>query len=153
MINLHQGDLLTAPVGIICHQANCQNTMGSGVAKSIREKFPDAWKADCEAAKSGFNVLGNISVGKDISPSFVNFYIVNIYGQFRYGLDTRHTNYEAVYKGLEKTLEFTKSVGTPPIGFPYKMGSVRGGGDWRIIQKMIEVIFENYNNDVLICKI
>lgn len=148
MFNLHQGNLLEAPVKIICHQCNCKNTMGTGIAKSIKEKFPEAWKADCEASQKGNNILGNISVGESNG-----FYIVNIYGQDRYGRDKRYTNYEGLYRGLEKTLEFAESSNSPEIGFPWKMGCNNAGGDWHIVSSMIKSIFRNYNGDVLICKI
>ena len=147
MVKFYDGDLFEAPVKIICHQCNCQNTMGGGIAKKIRERFPDAWKADCDAFWAKTNKLGNISVGKDIK-----YRIVNIYGQDRYGRDKRYTNYEALHSGLEKTIEFAESLGSPPIGFPWKMGCSLAGGDFRIVSKMIEVVFENYKNDVLICK-
>ena len=38
-----KGDLLTTDADIIVHGCNCQGVMGSGVAKQIKEKFPNAY--------------------------------------------------------------------------------------------------------------
>ena len=51
-------------IQVIGHQANTQNTFGSGIARTIREKFPEAYEADCQAAKEGVNKLGNISMAE-----------------------------------------------------------------------------------------
>jgi O-acetyl-ADP-ribose deacetylase (regulator of RNase III) len=39
----------------IIHQANCHCTMGSGIAKFIRERFPKAYEADCKTVKGDLN--------------------------------------------------------------------------------------------------
>lgn len=41
MISIISGDLLQAKEAAICHQVNCQNVMGSGVAKAIFTKWPE----------------------------------------------------------------------------------------------------------------
>ena len=59
-----EGNLLLAKdVEVIGHQANCQNTFGSGIARTIREMYPDAYKADCDAAIEKVNTLGRFSIG------------------------------------------------------------------------------------------
>ena len=39
-----KGNLLDAQTDVIAHQVNCQGVMGSGVAKQIKEKWPDVFK-------------------------------------------------------------------------------------------------------------
>lgn len=50
-----RGDLLAfATAGdfdVIIHGCNCQNTMGAGIAKSIKKQFPAAYDADLVTAK------------------------------------------------------------------------------------------------------
>ena len=42
MIELRDGDLLKQDdVQVIAHQVNCKGAMNSGIAKQIREKYPD----------------------------------------------------------------------------------------------------------------
>ena len=38
------------------------------------------------------------------------------------------------------------------IYLPYMVGCGLGGGDWSIVQKIIEKTFENYRGNVYICK-
>ena len=43
-----KGDLLEANLDYYCHQVNCQGKMGSGIAKSIKEKWPIVYKEYCD---------------------------------------------------------------------------------------------------------
>jgi O-acetyl-ADP-ribose deacetylase (regulator of RNase III) len=83
-----EGNLLTSrEIGCCAHQANCQNTFGSGIARTIREMYPDAYKADCGAAVAKVNTLGRFSIGyipTDNNPSSISR-IYNLYGQNLYG--------------------------------------------------------------------
>ena len=38
------------------------------------------------------------------------------------------------------------------IAIPYLMGCHRGGGDWNIVYKMIEEVFDDSDCEVLICE-
>jgi hypothetical protein len=85
--------------------------------------------------------------------------IFNLYGQ---NLGTNHakydrkTNYEALYCALEGMADLLNKGGDqrPPIvGFPYLMGSALGGGNWDIVQRLVEVAFDGYENEVLIVRL
>lgn len=148
------GDLLSAlkdaKVTAIGHQTNRQNTFGSGIAYAIKNMFPEAYAADTTAYRNGRVNLGDISfcnIEQDNGPTLQIF---NLYGQDLFGRESRKTNYEALYCALEK---MKQNIVNPVVGFPYKMGSDRGGGDFRIVERLIEVAFENYNNDVVIYKL
>ena len=55
-----KGDLLTADVKIRGHQVNCRGVMGAGIAKQVREKYPEAfeqYKALCD--QFGSSLLGH----------------------------------------------------------------------------------------------
>ena len=50
---------------VIVHGCNCQNTMGSGIAKEIKERYPLAYRADSNMhSRTQFPVqlLGNYSL-------------------------------------------------------------------------------------------
>jgi O-acetyl-ADP-ribose deacetylase (regulator of RNase III) len=162
------GNLLTAnDVQVIGHQANCQNTFGSGIARSIYEMYYQAFNADCIAAKRKLNVLGtfsfaNIGPEQSAKHSSTICRIYNLYGQNLYGPGIRRTNYEALYNALEgmaNTLRATEEDlqmfdfnREPAVGFPYLMGSALGGGNWDIVSRLIEVAFDGYGSDVIIYK-
>ena len=39
------GDMFSSTANILCHQVNCMGRMGSGIAKTVREKFPNVYEA------------------------------------------------------------------------------------------------------------
>jgi O-acetyl-ADP-ribose deacetylase (regulator of RNase III) len=155
-----EGNLLLAKdVEVIGQSCNCQNTFGSGIARTIREMYPDAYKADCDATKANTNILGNFSVGyipADHNISSIRR-IYNLYGQNLFGKGTRQTNYDALYSALEgmanDLIENDMDLPLPSVGFPYLMGSFRGGGNWDIVSRLIEVAFDDYPNDVIVYRL
>ena len=75
--------------------------------------------------------------------------IFNLHSQNLYGRGSRFLNYEALYEALDAvrfSLEETPTI----IGIPFRMGSDRAGGDWRIVEKMIEVIFDGSPHEIII---
>lgn len=155
-----EGNLLLAKdVEVISHQANCQNTFGSGIARTIREMYPAAYEADCSAARAKVNTLGRFSVGyipaENNSSSIRRIY--NLYGQNLFGKGTRQTNYDALYSALEgmanDLMENDMDLPAPSVGFPYQMGSFRGGGSFDIVSRLIEVAFDDYPNDVIVYRL
>lgn len=135
---LIEGDLLNAKADFICHQVNCQGKMGSGVAKAIRDKYPDVYehyKLLCEINTTeqllGFSQYVKVSNTVGQTP----YYVVNMLAQNHYGYDGKqYTSLEAFKKCLE-------SIDSHCIGyivaFPWKIGCVRGGADWNVVLPMI----------------
>ena len=154
--------LLAKDVDVIGHQANCQNTFGSGIARTILEMYPEAYGVDTNAARRRLNGLGSFSCAKVSTKqdSSIKF-IFNLYGQ---NLGTsysrnpiRKTNYEALYNALEgmrNALDGGEGtlveVKNGAVGFPCKMGSALGGGSWDVVERLVEVAFDGYGGDVII---
>lgn len=158
------GNLLLAnDVGVIGHQANCQATFGSGIARTIREMYPEASSVDLLASVRKTNVLGSFSCAKVSTKqnSSIKF-IFNLYGQNLgtvAGSTLRKTNYEALYNALEGMRSAVEGgqgmlaeVKNATVGFPYKMGSALGGGSWDVVSRLVEVAFDKYEGDVIIYK-
>lgn len=143
-------NLLDAPADIIGHCCNCQNTMGSGVAAAIRQKYPEAYEADCQTIKGDKAKLGTVSLAVVKTPDNQIKAVANLYGQYSYGGE-RPMSYEAIYNALVAFKEKLKPA-VKTIAFPYKMACDRAGGDWRIVERMIEVVFDNSGFEVVICK-
>jgi hypothetical protein len=51
-----------------------------------------------------------------------------------------------LYKSLEKAAAYLERSGVERVGVPYRMGSDRAGGDWRIVSAMLETVFTYGNN-------
>ena len=143
-------NLLDAPADIIGHCANCFCTFGSGVAFAIKQKYPEAYDADCQTRKGDKNKLGTVSMSVVKSPDNQVKAVANLYGQYGMGGD-RALDYEAIYCALVDFKSRLKPE-VKTVAFPYKFGCDRAGGDWRIVEKMIEVVFENSGFEVVICK-
>ena len=131
----------------IIHQANCQNTMGSGIARQIRERYPEAYEADCQTTPGDIRKLGTFSWVKAKDGKF----IYNCYSQYRYGREQRHTNYEAIYTGLNSIKSHAETYDLTKLSLPHNMGCMLGGGSWRIVNAIIEDIFENSETELYIC--
>lgn len=127
---------------VIMHVCNCQGVMGSGIALSIRKKFPPAYEA-----YKGFHMRmggSDIPLGS-ISHATINGdgkLIINLHAQRFYGGDgRRYLDYEALYKCLVTASVLVFAEGHTRIGVPYLMGCDRAGGDWKIVDAMCESVF------------
>lgn len=161
MIEYRTGDLLAQrDLDYLVHGCNCQCTMGSGVAASIRKRWPQVYEADIDYMSDEHNMslkLGRYSQALVKLDNDKDALVVNLYQQLYYGGQTRHLNYEAFYAGFENlkhhlTSEAPHSLMT--IGMPFKMGCDRAGGQWPICEAMLNHLFLNEPNiKLVICKL
>ena len=147
-MNIINKDILTVTHGIICHQVNCQGVMGTGIALSIKKKYPIVYKKyrqECNEAANSSLLLGYtqfIVVNED-----ADLLVYNLFAQNFYGRDKRYTDYDALKKCLRLIMN-TFDYKIFPIYFPYKMGCNNAGGDWGIVSKLID----EYIPEAIICK-
>ena len=147
MIQIKDGNILEQDLFLLGHIVNCQAVMGSGVALGIKQQYPKAFADYIEFAHKtpAPQRMGQVNFSAQQNGGAM--YIANMHAQFNYGYGQRHLNYEAFYKCLEQIRDFCKKnenvtdVAKYGIGFPYKIGSDRAGGDWEIVAKMIERVF------------
>ena len=145
MIHYIKGDITKSNCDIICHQVNCQGAMNSGVAKAIREKWPEVYeyyKVWCKRNDNASWLLG-ASQAVQICDNPIK-YVANLYSQEFYGYDgERYTNYEAFYSAIEQIANQIADAPEITIAFPWRIGCVRGGANWNIIFTMIKEVFPN----------
>jgi O-acetyl-ADP-ribose deacetylase (regulator of RNase III) len=128
------GDLLRDAnnFDVIIHCANCFCRMGSGIAKSIKEKYPEAYQVDLETKTGDRLKLGGITYTKNTTPT-----IVNAYGQYTYG-GQAVGRVDLDYKALTSALRIAKEMFSGKrFGLP-KLGSGLAVGDPNIIRNIIE---------------
>jgi O-acetyl-ADP-ribose deacetylase (regulator of RNase III) len=123
--------------------------MGSGIAREIRARYPEAYEVDCKTIVGDYKKLGTFSSVKTNDGKFV---IYNCYSQYRYGREKRHTNYEAVYTGLSSIEQNARELGLTTLSLPYNMGCMLGGGSWRIVSAIIDEVFKESPIDLYICR-
>lgn len=131
------GDMFTSNAKYLCHQVNCMGKMGSGIAKTVREKFPTAFAEYSNVClgneKTPSNLLGNIFQSK-----CGDKIIVHMFAQEQFGRSRRYTDYDAFLNCL-KRIRATVPTGSV-IAFPHGIGCGLGGGSWSIIFPMIEEV-------------
>jgi O-acetyl-ADP-ribose deacetylase (regulator of RNase III) len=145
--NRIEGDLVRmadrGEVDILVHGTNCQAKMASGIAKGVRETFPEAYAAFMTHRKGDRKLLGTLDVvpvqreGKTVN-------IVNAFTQLNYGrdADTLYVDYEAVRKAFKQvaaTFDTKARIGIPRIG------AGLGNGCWVTISNIIAQELRNHN--------
>lgn len=127
------GNLLDIEVGIIAHQTNCVGVAGGGVALSIAQAYPkwkDTYIEVCKAYTI-HNLIGKLHL-YEATPTLT---IASLYGQRVPGKGIM-TDYEALGRALLKLHESTPP--NSPIYLPYGIGCGLAGGDWVIVQSIVE---------------
>lgn len=139
MIVIKQGDLFTTSAPIIAHQVNCQGVMGSGVAKQVKEKYPDCYKAYKDSFKKFSPLLGTICWWTNGTTS-----IANMFAQYNYGYDKQKYTSVKAFKDCIDLLKATAMKTSKNIAMPYNIGCCRGGADWNTeIYPILEEAFKD----------
>jgi O-acetyl-ADP-ribose deacetylase (regulator of RNase III) len=116
---------------VVVQGCNCFNTMGGGIAREIRERYPVAEMADNATKKGDYNKLGNYTVAYNMAP---HFEIINAYTQYNMSRGTDVFEYTAFALILEKLLH---QYGDKRLGFPY-IGMGLANGDEQTIIGLLE---------------
>ncbi len=134
MIRYVDGDLVrdAASYEVIAHCCNCFCKMGAGIAPQIKHKFPEAYEVDCKTTSGDEAKLGTISFTENTTPI-----VVNLYGQFDY-TGRRSGKMDLDYQALRSALKAMKEKFTgKTFGMPM-IGAGLAGGDWNVIERIIE---------------
>ena len=132
-----KGDLIKLAIegkfDVIIHGCNCFCTMGAGIAKTIKHKFPEAYQIDLKTRKGDESKLGEISFAT-IESKNGKIIVVNGYTQFHWSGRGRKADYEAIRSVFQKVkTQFTgMRIAYPAIG----AGLARG--NWGVISSIIE---------------
>lgn len=130
--------VLNGEVDMMMHVCNCQGVMGSGIAKEVKERIPEAYKVYTNYPIN----LGGYSRSRTV---------INLYAQDKYGYGKRHLNYGALSLALHDVfddLDESGFVGT--VGVPHYMGSGLAGGDWEIVLEILESLADYYGIKLVI---
>ena len=128
--------------GVILHQVNCQGVMGSGIAKEIRETYPNVFEKymdlcddNKDAGLPSAALLGKVQ----LVPVSDTLYVANLFGQNFYGRDgKRYTSYDALDGALEKLSVdlLDRGLAGANCHHPY-IGCGLGGGRWAVVEGLI----------------
>jgi O-acetyl-ADP-ribose deacetylase (regulator of RNase III) len=117
---------------IVLHGANCFNTMGGGIAREIRERYPMVASVDMETVRGDYRKLGTWT---ECDAGDKNrFTVINAYTQFNMSQGNDVFEYAAFELILQK---LTFMYPGKRFGLPY-IGMGLAGGDKDTIIPMIE---------------
>jgi O-acetyl-ADP-ribose deacetylase (regulator of RNase III) len=120
---------------IVVQGCNCFNTMGGGIAREIRERYPHVAKVDMMTNKGDYMKLGTWTYENVIVKNgTVTFDIINAYTQYDMSTGEDVFEYQAFDLIIQKLIHLH---GEKRIGLPY-IGMGLAGGDKETILDMIE---------------
>lgn len=144
MIEVITGNLLdfadSGQFDIIVHGCNCFNRFGAGIAKQIRDRYPNAYDADLATISGDIKKLGNWTLARVINQP-ADFKVINAYTQYAYyGKDDlfEYDAFNLILKKLEHEYGTKNRFGFPLIGC-----GLAGGDKQRIIESL-----ENFSDAV-----
>lgn len=141
---IQRNSITDIDVGVIAHQVNCCNAMGSGVAAAISAKYP--------IVKSHYHALCNNMLEKvDAYSAIYNLYgkvqvvritdklsVANIFTQLYYGNSAKtglkYTNEDML---VNKIIELCNKYKHTSIYIPEKIGCGLAGGDWNYVSSKL----------------
>jgi len=127
---------------VIAHGCNCFCTFGAGLAKSMREQFPQAYQADLKTAKGSRAKMGSLSQCT-VETAAGTLLIANLYTQFYWGApklpeDSQDDRYQALESSLQELRGITAA--SAKVGLP-RIGAGLAGGSWPKILDIIKSVF------------
>ena len=143
MIKYKKGDIIQAltdkEIDCFGHGINCIGGFGSGIAGQISKKYPKC-KAYYHKYHEDFGLHTGVTFPFTIENKGV---IMNMATQYNCGYDgKKYVSYDAIEECLIKLKDYCKSKNLK-VGLP-KIGAGLAGGNWNIIEKIIEETFQDY---------
>lgn len=144
-------DISTIETGLICHQVNCTNHIGSGVAKVLIDKWPvvkQMYHSRCSDFRDRSKMLGMFDAILVRQEPYIC--VVNCFTQLDKGYDGKlYTNYEAIEECFSTLFRMNKDLTERQIYIPFNYGCGLGGGDWTTVMSIIDRVCPG----VIACKI
>ena len=140
------GNVCEASQKAMAHGCNAQGQMGKGVAKAVRDKWPNVYEIyNLRYRTFGLNVGEIIPV---LTPD--GKLILNCITQDRCRKTGDASNPDAVFVDYDAILKVFETINDKVIDWDVtevampRIGAGLGGGDWAIISKIIEDTSTNY---------
>jgi len=137
MIKYIKGNLFTAPQDILAHGCNCVGGFGSGVAGQMSVEFPETREKYLEKFEKQGWELGDVQLVKSKDKIIANCATQKKY----YPRTVRNADYPAIELCMLKLYKLCKETGKT-LAMP-KIGAGLAGGDWKIIEAIINDVFED----------
>lgn len=132
IIKYIKGSILDTELRYIAHGVNCQNIMGSGVAKVLFSEYPNV-KIKYHEYCNNFRDFGLLGRSQEVYVTNSKS-VFNLFTQEYFGNDgKKYVDYCAIADCFRNLTE-GKTLGA--IAIP-KIGAGLAGGDWKVIKAII----------------
>lgn len=135
------GNILDTTCDILVHQVNGLGVMGAGLAKQIAERYPHVERAYKRFVQTDGATPEELLGACLLAPASDHLTIANVFGQARIGRQKRQTDYKALENALIAVTARAYAE-SKTVAIPHKLGCGLAGGDWDVVEPMIERIFE-----------
>lgn len=136
MITFINGDIFTTQQPAIGHGVNCEGAMGSGIAATIRELFPDVYQI-----YRSFCLVEGLYGGDLLAvPSLAGPVILNLASQEKQG---RNAKYEWLEQSVKRSFEYCQSTDLAGFALP-RIGSGIGGLNEAKAEDVIKSVAAKY---------
>jgi O-acetyl-ADP-ribose deacetylase (regulator of RNase III) len=138
---IKKGNVLDSKFQVIAHQVNCQGVMGAGVAKAVKNKYPEVYEEYRSYCDEDLNdeIFGTC-LAVEVNDGKV---IANLFGQNEYGVGVVQTNYKKLHSALVELKEYMIENGLITLSFPYMIGCGLAGGDVAVVEVLIRDVFDD----------
>lgn len=157
MITYINHDVTNTVRGVVAHGVNCQGVMGSGVALSIKKKWPIAFERYHSTVKNfrepKRDLLGLaqlVNVGHPMIDEPNSLFVANMFTQEDYGRDGRvYASPIAIQKALDSVMSFCRGSKLD-LYMPW-VGCGLGGLQRNVVQRIIEQKQDEFGINVFVC--
>ena len=151
IVKYKQGDLFESnDWNVLIHGCNAQGVMGSGIAKTIRDNFPQVWEdyykeyITCQTFNNELE-LGHVIITPHQRINGREVTICSAITQRYYGRDgRRYVDYFAVHRALEKVFYM---FGAQDVFAMPMIGGGLGGGDVTTLKQIYELAAKTTNQN------
>jgi O-acetyl-ADP-ribose deacetylase (regulator of RNase III) len=149
-IHFVSGDLFVNryQVQAFAHGCNCQGSMGAGIAKTFRERYPamyDVYRARCRAEPRQFNLGDAWLWQQEGQPAVFNLGTQEQYWRGR-------ASYEAIAAALAAMRQQADAAGITTIAIP-RIGVGYGGLSWTKVRALIEAAFGDWGGTLYVYEV
>lgn len=126
-------------IDFLMHCCNSRGIMGGGIALQIRHSIPDTYERYASYCKD----IGPVN---SMGSAIIDSGVINLIAQLNIGTEKRQCHYGALAAGIRSVINqvIPNFVEPIKIGVPYKMASDLAGGDWAVVEELLESFPSGY---------
>lgn len=121
MITYLDTDIFTTPAQAIVNPVNTVGVMGSGLAKAIRDRYPEMYESYRQLCLEGNFKIGDLAFYLAVDRWIINFPTKRHYRQ--------RSRLSDIERGLQALVGLGHDLPVTSVAFP-KLGCGHGGRDW-----------------------